>query len=391
MDGTALDRVSSAIGFEGDSRRLACADCPLCAAKAVSSSAYLPPPVACERLAQIVKEQGGVTQQTSPAQRLVYALPSHGSPEVREFFRLTQSVHFDPDYVAQLPGGRVFGSGIVLSPDGRKIARDVSVDFGRSFHEHWLLGYQKIRPPLSVGGRTAVIATALGTGYSHWLLEELPRLLALRGASFDHLITHAGAPFSDVAFHHFGLKANVVHARRFGHFACEELIVPSLVGQAGNPTRAVVELVNDFTARFFGEVARSTPERIYISRQKARRRRVLNEAAIWERLQSLGFVRVYAEDLSWSEQLALFRGAKVVVASHGAGLANLVVCRSGTRVVELFSRNYVNGCYWRLSAVNNLDYRPVVAQGSAALASDLKANRMDFSVDLAALEHALSE
>jgi hypothetical protein len=58
-------------------------------------------------------------------------------------------------------------------------------------------------------------------------------------------------------------------------------------------------------------------------------------------------------------------------------------------VVELFNRAYVNGCYWRLSAVCELDYRPLVALGSDRLRQELPANPFDIMVDLRELEAAL--
>ena len=46
----------------------------------------------------------------------------------------------------------------------------------------------------------------------------------------------------------------------------------------------------------------------------------------------------------------------MVVGPHGAGLANLVFCRPGTKVVEIFSNRFVNLEYWALSCMARLDY-----------------------------------
>lgn len=320
---------------------------------------------------------------------VAYELPAGGSAELRAFWAQSAGVTFTGDFIAQLPGGRVFGSGVVLSSDGRSIARDVSVDFGRPFHEHWLLSYQKIRPPVTLPGVTAVVATTLGAGYSHWLLEELPRLLVLRGRAFERLIAHATSAFSQAALDRLGLTATVVEARRYSNFACEQLVVPSLVGQAGFPTRKVGELLHDFTADIGRATGAHLPERIYVSRDKARRRRVVNEVDVGARLEARGFTKVCLEDLSWSEQIELFRKAKVIVAPHGAGLANLVFCQPGTRVIEFFHRSYVNGCYWRLASIRGLDYRPIVPPGPEPLDVQLAANRCDLVADVAQVEHAV--
>jgi hypothetical protein len=319
----------------------------------------------------------------------VYELPMHATEEVREIFRASSSVIFGADFIARLPGGRVFGSGAVLSPDGAAVARDVSVDFGKPFSEHWLLKYGKIVPPTPVKGTTAVVATALGSGYAHWLLEELPRLLVLRGIPADSLIVHGHTPFAEVALRRVLLPAKVILPRRLSHFACEELVVPSLIGEPGYPTSKVVNLLEEFAVDL-GDREAVVGERIYLSREKARRRRVTNEDELWPWLQSRGFVKISCEDLTWSEQIAVFRHAKVIVSAHGAALANLVFCGPGTKVVELFHRSYMNGYYWRLASIKSLDYRPIAANGSERLGVDLKANRLDVTADLGEIAKCLS-
>lgn len=353
------------------------------------SVAYLSPPQTCDWTKAIVARHGGSWEPQPSEPPPVYELPVHASEEIREVFRASSSVIFGPDFIARLPGGRVFGSGAVLSPDGAGLARDVSVDFGRSFAEHWLLKYEKIVPPTLIKGTTAVVATALGSGYAHWLLEELPRLLVLRGIFVDSLIVHGHTTFADAALRRVSLPAKVILPRRLSHFACEQLVIPSLIGEPGYPTIKVVNLLEEFAADL-GGVEAVVGERIYLSREKARRRRVTNEGELWPWLQSRGFVKVSCEDLTWSEQIAVFRHAKVIVSAHGAALANLVFCAPGTKVIELFHRSYMNGYYWRLASIKNLEYRPIVVAGAEPLGVDLKANRLDVPADLGEIAKSLS-
>jgi capsular polysaccharide biosynthesis protein len=359
-----------------------------CAVRAVSTD-YLSPPTVCERTRSLVERCGGSWVQEATELKVDYALPSHASGEVLDYLRPFTSVVHEPDFVATLPGGRVFGPGVVLSPDGRSIARDVSVDFGKTPNDHWALGYRKLRPPAQLEGTTGVIATALGFGYSHWLLEELPRLIALSASRYDRLIAHTKHDFSRAALRRAGATAPVVEPRRYSHYQCDHLLIPSLRGQPGFPTLKLVETLNDFVSGW-SLATPARPERLYVSRARARRRRVSNESELAELLAARGFTQVFLEDLSWNDQVGLFRSAKVVVAPHGAGLANLAFCRPGTRVVELFNRAYINGCYWRLSALRGLDYRPVVPPGAEPLGCELQSNRLDLHADLDQVDGALS-
>lgn len=356
----------------------------------MAARTYLPPPLRCEPLERIVARFGGTMDvRGAPGPAPVYPLPGHASAEVRAFWGGLTPAPAQRTFVARLPGGRVFGSGVVLSPDGESIARDVSLDFGKAADDHWLLTYRQISPPTSLSGTTAVVATTLSAGYSHWLLDELPRLLLLKPDEAGAFIANPAQGYARDALALRGVAARVISPKRYAHFACEELVIPSLVGSSDFPTVAMVNLLKEFTEPL---ATADSPfgERLYITRENARRRRVLNDAELWRELEPRGFVKVRAEELSWREQLSAFRQAKVIVAPHGAGVANAVFCQPGTRVVELFNRAFVHPGYWRLSTLNALDYRPVVSASPEPLALSLAANRLDLEADIPQVLTALS-
>ncbi|RKP04344.1 hypothetical protein CXG81DRAFT_16311 [Caulochytrium protostelioides] len=58
-----------------------------------------------------------------------------------------------------------------------------------------------------------------------------------------------------------------------------------------------------------------------------------------------------------AETFHRFRHAKLVVGPHGAGMSNLIVCRAGTRVVELLTNDhYINTGFARLAQQLGLQY-----------------------------------
>jgi len=341
----------------------------------------LPPPQICEKLENIVARFGGTLKNLPDIAGQTYFLPSRAPDEFRRFFQDTCQTSPHNNFIARLPGGRVFGSGCILSPDGKSIARDVSIDFGKTFHEHWLLGYPKMRPAKVLSGITAVIATTLGSGYSHWLLEELPRLLALKDISVDRLIAHSRNEYNQTALKLGGYAGEVLEPLRFSHHVCETLLVPGLSGEVGNPSFVSVQAIHDFTAPLH-EKNPPSAEKIYISRSKARRRRITLESALIEALEKKGFGIVHPETMNWKEQINLFRHAKVIVTAHGAALANLVFCRPGTKVIELFNRRYLNGCYWKLASVRKLEYHPVFPPLGEPLSGVSGNNRLDITYNL---------
>jgi capsular polysaccharide biosynthesis protein len=162
-----------------------------------------------------------------------------------------------------------------------------------------------------------------------------------------------------------------------------------LTGWTGRATSRQIQLVTEFTLPLQSPDS-VTGERIYISRAAARRRRVTNEAEVATTLKAHSFTEVRLEELNWREQISVFRQAKLIVAPHGAGLANLIFCQRGTRVIELFSRSYLNGCFWQLAALRGLDYFPLVPPGREAPGCNPKDNRLDLTVDLQQLRAALA-
>jgi len=65
------------------------------------------------------------------------------------------------------------------------------------------------------------------------------------------------------------------------------------------------------------------------------------------------------------EQIDCVQSAKAIVAPHGAGLTNLAWANRGTKVVELFSREYTTACYWLIADMLGLDYAFAVGVDTA--------------------------
>ena len=96
------------------------------------------------------------------------------------------------------------------------------------------------------------------------------------------------------------------------------------------------------------------PVNIYIQRLSGRK--ISNEAEIISFLDTLNFQVINPEKLSVAEQARIFSNARMVAGAHGAGLTNIVFCRPGAVVVDLFSPEWVNPCYWIIAEHLDLKY-----------------------------------
>ena len=102
-------------------------------------------------------------------------------------------------------------------------------------------------------------------------------------------------------------------------------------------------------------------KRIYVSR--AGRRRITNEEKVRRLLVGRGFTVIEDQPRSLREQIGLFHEAEIVVAPHGAALANLLWCRPGTLVVELASECYFPPFYQNLAEFCGLRHAAVLSPG----------------------------
>jgi hypothetical protein len=109
-------------------------------------------------------------------------------------------------------------------------------------------------------------------------------------------------------------------------------------------------------------IDRQPPEAYYTNASVARgagaqRRSVANLDEVVRELQHAGIGKVQAvalEEMSLPEQAETFSNSDVIVAQHGAALANLVWCRPGTLVVEIVDVRYRPDAFRSLAQVLDL-------------------------------------
>jgi capsular polysaccharide biosynthesis protein len=82
----------------------------------------------------------------------------------------------------------------------------------------------------------------------------------------------------------------------------------------------------------------------------------MNEREVLQALRPLGFTSCRLETMPLADQVALFHRAECVVGPHGAGLTNLLFCRSGTKVVEIGTPYRPWACFYEIAHHRGLDY-----------------------------------
>lgn len=257
--------------------------------------------------------------------------------------------------VAELEEGRVLApDGAVITSDDR-VVRDYSRIIGRPRKPHPALGRLWLPEVDRFHGRLAVLQVHQAENYYHWILEVLPRLGLLRAAAVevDGYYVSARTKFQRESLALAGVPLDKVRSPvEHLHMAADCLVVPSRP-EVGQPSPHAIQMVRQL---FGAERTRRVRRRIYVTRRLAARRHVLNEGEIESILNSFGVEIIETEKLDFAGQARVFAEAEWVIAPHGAGLSNLVFSEPGTRVLELFSNDYVNPCYWALAGAAGLRY-----------------------------------
>jgi capsular polysaccharide biosynthesis protein len=173
-------------------------------------------------------------------------------------------------------------------------------------------------------------------GYFHWLADALPRLYAARDAARDVtlLLPHG---FERLDFVTSSLK--LFDVRRVEYVGadevcvCERLLLPTHTAPSGHYNEPLLRELRDFLLEGFG--AASADARLYVSRGRAPKRKLTNEAEVARVVEEFGFRVVHFEEHPFAEQVRLAASAKYLVSNHGAGLTNILFMPRGGRVLEL--------------------------------------------------------
>ncbi|MGC9525761.1 MAG: tetratricopeptide repeat protein [Limnospira sp.] len=323
-------------------------------------------------------------------------------------------------FVAAIPGGRawivpqenywkVCRAIATLTPDNRLLT-DLSREYPAPLpgcpkpdpERPWILRAPPRSPPQEIDGTVAVLSGLSGHIYFHWMVDVLPRIELLRraGVDFDRVdgfvVNSRQLPFQRETLNRLGIpESKMIESDRVPYIQARQLLVPSFASPTGWLQPWGLEFLRrTFLQQLEGD-AGDYPDRIYVSRATARHRRVLNEEEVMAVLNPLGFVRILPEQLSFSQQVALFSRAKVVVGPHGSGLTNLAFCRPGTKALEFISPHYDRHYYWVISQALGLEHYSITGDGFSCypLRSLMYQNSLteDIWVNRASLDNAIEQ
>jgi len=271
-------------------------------------------------------------------------------------------------WLARLPAATVFGPSIGVADKNRVFLSDVSIEWSKKPEDHGIMRKFFVPKPRELKGCSILLASTGGNTFHHWIIDVLPRLAVLENkylpAPTYYLVNGFSEKFQTESLRLCGVPlASCVPLDHLVSYRCEELLLPSLPCASGHPSKAVCSFLRQKILSTQRRSEARIGRKILIGRSDATSRQAPQWEFVRHALLREGFEEVLPSRLSLVEQAKVFYEADWIVGLHGAALTNLVFCRFGTKVVEIFGWKYVNPCYRDLCSVVGVDHFGVVVRG----------------------------
>ncbi len=317
-----------------------------------------------------------------------------------------KTLEIRPIDITEVYNAKVFFTGsksLVVADDGTQHARYRVTD-----EECQELPWNSYVP---LAGTTVLFALSAGAHcYYHWMLDILPKLGVLEKAGIklediDNLLVRvADRAFQKETLMHFGFDGErIFETKDCNRLLCEKVIIVDI-------QNGINMKMNRFVPAWLKH-AYATPTKVgderiklYVSRPKGVRRGVANEDELLPILERYGYTVSAMEGMTVDEQAELMAKADVLVSPHGGALSNMVFCKPGIDVIELYGRHvypYYNGlaqlCGHNYHAIleNMDDYHQLVSHNAAQAVGggefQKKTRATSFNVDLELFEAALKK
>jgi len=312
-----------------------------------------------------------------------------------EIFNKEQIIHtheeFGPVYLCELKEAYVSPYGVVFK--NWKVVKEslysmfVKNNFHLSFYKKIFLNKVKKIP-----GTSVVAHHAFYTNYYHFTSEALPRLYLIRNLAPEvNLIIHEAAPkFVKEYVALFNFK-HIVFIKDNELALTEKVIFPTFtalgLSQNGELMKEMALWIKNRINPKFNYLKNF--QNVYISRQKAAYRKLLNENELISLIEDYDFKIVNLEDYTVAEQIYLLSQTKNLIGVQGAGMTNLLYMPDGGLIINLIHQIHYDLCFYNLTSSLNKDHDYVLLQSDVLNPNIKSPQNYDLEVDIQKLKYYL--
>lgn len=203
--------------------------------------------------------------------------------------------------------------------------------------------------------------------YYHWMFESIFRLWMVRKRLRDLVLLlpdyYASSDFMCGSLAPFDIRQTYCIPEGKSVLV-PNLCLPQLKPVVDSYQVGTVRKVRKFYLDYIAKTRNPHPgfgERIYISRKKATRKKVLNEDEVEQLFAEFGFITVCNEDFPFLDQIAIYSHAKFLASIHGSGLGNMLFMKEGSFVLEMhkskgYNLNRPSFVFWYLADALGFSY-----------------------------------
>ena len=200
-----------------------------------------------------------------------------------------------------------------------------------------------------------LIIDAWSSGYFHWFGDVIHKYFMLKENHYEgkmllpekfKKINFALETLDFFSIPHVFIKKNELAFNNKLYIFPYKLISGNYVEKT---TLAINKIVN------FSKI---TPKKIiYVSRSKAKYRKVVNEVELIKVLEKYGVETYNFDNLSLSEQIEIAKKTKLFISIHGAALTNMLFMKKSQDILEIRHPESVDqNCYFSLASALRHNY-----------------------------------
>jgi len=223
-------------------------------------------------------------------------------------------------------------------------------------------------------------------GYFHWFTDALPRLIASEKRVSNHSIV---LPICYKKLQYVIDSLNILNYNvdfYDSKLLIRNLLLPSHTAESGNYNVEILKTLRNKFKIFDNTLGN---RKIYVSRNKALKRKISNEEQVLKLLILFEYEIHYFEDYQLIDQIKLLQQAKCLIGLHGAGLTNMLFMPVKSNILELRNKaDTHNNCYFSLASDLGMNYyyQQCIGTTSETHFSDLEVCLLELEKNLRLME-----
>ena len=218
---------------------------------------------------------------------------------------------------------------------------------------------------------------AANDNYFHWIFDVIPRF-----ALCEHIVNLEEVDFFLLP----DLKKNYqretlkllniplekcLSSKFYRHIQAKEIIVTDHPYVISNDAHKDIQNIPIWISKWLkkkytkNSISNNSkyPKKIYINRDDStanmkNARLIINEDEVKYFLEKRGFTSLKLANFMFDEQIEIFKNAEIIVGLHGAGFANIIFCKSNTKIIE-FNNTSDEKVIENLALSNDMIYKSI--------------------------------